>query len=157
EELLGWPTWRNSHLDTCLRAYYRSSRPSGPVEPDVRRRQLRLPLGLRGCNGSRLPLSHTPKRQDENTGALARRGLGRLESDHLERVYLIPYRVENRGGIPFIVPDEATSSPEQVPFWRLAFFERILSLACANVGFLAGRKRDDLRKSVDVASRRVVG
>src|SRR3989442_11678038 len=98
-------------------------------------------------------LSYAGASGRERRPSLARRGLGRFESDHLERVYLISYRVENRGGISFVVPDEATSSPEQVPFWRVAFFERILSLACANVGFLAGRKGDDLRKSVDVASR----
>src|SRR3989442_7234742 len=68
EEFLGRSTWRNSHLDTCLCTDYGSSSSRGPFEPNVRRRQLRLPLGLRGCNGSRLPLSHTPERQDENTG-----------------------------------------------------------------------------------------
>src|SRR3989442_1953744 len=97
-------------------------------------------------------LSYAGASGRERRPSLARRGLGRFESDHLERVYLIPYRVENRGGIPFIVPDEATSSPEQVPFWRVSFFERILSLACAKLSFLAGRNGDERPERVYVAA-----
>ena len=112
EELLGRPTWWNSRLDTRLRTDYRSSRSRRPIEPDVRRGQLHLPSGLRGCDSSRLPLSDTQERKDENPGPRSLgRGLGRFESDHLERVHFVSFSVEKCCGIPFVVPDESVPSP----------------------------------------------